>query len=217
MIPPLRSPRNRRALRFAVFAAALFGVAAPATAGVMRDAALPTSQGFVNLGEASAGPTNDINDATSFTIGALVSTEDSFGVFAGLPMQLFNPITFSVSSPTSFQFGTAEFGAFSSMSIRELSNDPFVGSRSFSITGMFFQGLYGTRLVPDPSPADLTISFNQTAGTGTAISFNATLSVQAVPEPTSLGLAAAAAGTACLFGVVRRSRRAGRLSFCSGS
>jgi hypothetical protein len=163
------------------------------------------SQGFTDFGVAAAN-TDDINDATAFTIGTMVSTDDSHGYFAGLPTQIFDPITFSIGDPLSLQFGTPAFGQFASTSIRQLSNDPLVGSRSFSVEGTFTKGTFGGPLVPNPAVANFTISFNQTAGAGTTISDNATLEfpVQPVPEPATLALAAMGVMTAVL---IRRRHR----------
>lgn len=164
------------------------------------------AQGFTDFGVASAN-TDDINDATAFTIGEMVSTEESHGFFAGLPLQLFDPITFSIGDPLSLQFGNSEFGFFASSKIQQLSNDPLVGSRSFFVEGTFTKGTFGGPLVPNPALANFTISFNQTAGAGTSISNNATLDfpVQPVPEPATLALGFAGVTTIALLG--RRSRR----------
>lgn len=160
------------------------------------------AQGFTDFGVALAD-TDDINDATAFTIGTMVSTADSHGFFTGLPTQVFDPITFSTGDPLSLQFGNNEFGFFASTSIQQLSNDALVGSRSFFVEGTFTKGTFGGPLVPNPALANFTISFNQTAGAGTSISNNATLDfpIQPVPEPGTLALAAAGVLTAL---VVRR-------------
>ncbi|MEI6241596.1 MAG: PEP-CTERM sorting domain-containing protein [Planctomycetia bacterium] len=163
------------------------------------------SQGFTDFGAAAAN-TDDINDATAFSIGTMVSTDDSHGYFAGLPNQFFGTVTFSIADPLSLQFGTLEFGRFASTSIRQLSNDPLVGSRSFFVEGTFTKGTFGGALVPNPAIANFTISFNQTAGAGTSISDNATLDfpIQPVPEPATLVLAVAGLTTVALL---RRHRR----------
>ncbi len=155
------------------------------------------SQGFTDFGVATAN-TTDINDATAFTIKAMVSTATSYGFFAGLPEQLFAPITFSIGDPLSLQFGNSVFGSFASTKIQQLSNDPLVGSRSFFVEGTFTKGTFGGPLVPNPALANFTVSFNQTAGAGTSISNNATLDfpVQPVPEPATLALLVGAALTA---------------------
>jgi len=167
------------------------------------------AQGFTNLGTATALPTTDVNDATTFSIGKLITSKNSTGFFLGLPRQIFAPITFTVSDPLSLQFGNAEFGTFASTKILQLSNDPLVGSRSFAVEGMFTKGTFGGTLVPNPAVTNFTISFNQNAGTGAAISVNATLDFaanQPVPEPSALALAAAALVTSALVRSRRRSR-----------
>jgi hypothetical protein len=158
------------------------------------------SQGFTDFGVAAAN-TDDINDATAFTIGSMVSTEDSHGYFAGLPVQSFGTVTFTIADPQSLQFGKLEFGFFASTKIQQLSNDPLVGSRSFSIEGTFTKGTFGGPLVPNPALANFTISFNQNAGAGMSISNNATLDfpVQPVPEPATLALGFAGVTTLALL------------------
>ena len=162
------------------------------------------SQGFTDFGVAAAN-TDDINDATAFTIDTMVSTAASYGFFAGLPTQVFDPITFTIADPQSLQFGKLEFGFFASTKIQQLSNDPLVGSRSFFVEGTFTKGTFGDALVPNPALANFTISFNQTAGAGTSISDNATLDfpIQPVPEPATLALALAGV---TLIPLLRRRR-----------
>jgi len=163
------------------------------------------SQGFTDFGVAAAN-TDDINDATAFTIDTMVSTAASYGFFAGLPTQVFDPITFTIADPQSLQFGNLEFGFFASTKIQQLSNDPLVGSRSFFVEGTFTKGTFGGPLVPNPALTNFTISFNQTAGAGTSITNNATLDfpIQPVPEPATLVLAVAGLTTVALL---RRHRR----------
>lgn len=189
-----------------LLAACLFGTPS-ARAEMVRVAPNNGAQGFVDVGTAIAALTNDINDAGAFTIGALVSTEDSHGYFDGLPMQFFGTVTFNLADPLSLQFGTTEFGTFASKSIRQLSNDPIVGSRSFLVEGLFAKGTYGEPLAKNPVEANFTLSLNQNAGTGAPISVNATLeipTIQPVPEPSSLVLATAGLGTAALVWLRRR-------------
>jgi hypothetical protein len=163
------------------------------------------AQGFMDFGMATAN-TDDINDATVFTISEMVSTDDSHGFFAGLPEQVFAPITFLISNPLSLQFGNTEFGSFASTTIRQLSNDPLVGSRSFFVEGTYTKGTFGGPLVPNPALANFTISFNQNSGAGASITNNATLDfpIQPVPEPATLALALAGLTTVALL---RRHRR----------
>jgi hypothetical protein len=157
------------------------------------------AQGVTDFGMATAN-TRDINDATVFTIGEMVSTQSSVGFFAALPEQVFAPITFSISDPLSLQFGNTEFGSFASMSIEELSDNVTAESRSFFVRGTFMTGTFGEPLPLNPMPANFTISFNQNSGVGASIANNATLQVfQPVPEPATLALAAAGVATAALL------------------
>jgi hypothetical protein len=187
-----------------LMAAAVIGAAAwalpTAHAGMIGVDGPVGAQGFTDFGVATAN-TDDINDATAFTIATMVSTDDSHGFFAGLPTQVFDPITFSIGDPLSLQFGNVEFGFFASTKIQQLSNDVLVGSRSFFVEGTFTKGTFGGPLVPNPALANFTISFNQTAGAGTSISDNATLDfpVQPVPEPATLALGIAGVTTIALL------------------
>jgi hypothetical protein len=177
-----------RLMAAAVIGAAAWAVPA-AHAGMIGVGGPIGAQGFMDFGMATAN-TDDINDATVFTISEMVSTQSSDGFFAALPEQVFAPITFLISNPLSLQFGNTEFGSFASTTIRQLSNDPLVGSRSFFIEGTFTKGTFGGPLVPNPALANFTISFNENAGAGMSISNNATLDfpVQPVPEPATLAL-----------------------------
>jgi hypothetical protein len=194
---------NRRGFVYAVAVAALLFGARPAWAELISPAG---AQGLGDIGIVATAPTNDINSATSFTFGNLITTAMSEGFFVGLPTQLLGSDTFTVSDPLSLQFGNAVFGSFASTKITELSNDANVGSRSFQFEGLYTKGTFGQAFVPNPATALFTLSLNQTAGSGTAISVNATLEFAAVPvpEPTTLALLAVAAGTA---GAVRARRR----------
>jgi hypothetical protein len=188
-----------RLMAAAVIGAAAWAVPA-AHAGMIGIGGPIGSQGFTDFGVAAAN-TDDINDATAFTIGTMVSTEDSHGYFAGLPTQIFDPITFSIGDPLSLQFGNAEFGLFASTKIQQLSNDVLVGSRSFFVEGTYTKGTFGGPLVPNPALANFTISFNQNSGTGASITNNATLDfpVQPVPEPATLALGFAGVTTLALL------------------
>jgi len=194
-----KSSRSHRCIVVPAVAVAACLLALPGAAGGIVSVPGPAgSQGFVDLGIASAAPTADVNDATVFTIGNLVSTGDSYAFFNNLPEQSFSPIVFSLSDPLSVKFGNAVFGSFASTTIAELSNDLNVGARSFRIQGWFTKGTFGGTLTPNPALTDFTISFSQNSGTGAAISVNATLAFapnQPVPEPTTLTLLAIATAT----------------------
>jgi len=193
---------RRSGFCYVVAAVAILVVSRPAGAELITGA-----QGFGDVGIVATAPTNSINTATSFTFGNLITTSVSSGFFTGLPTQLLGTETFTVSDPLSLQFGNAQFGSFASTKITQLSNDPIAGSRSFVFEGLYTKGTFGEAFIPNPAAATYTVSFNQTAGAGTAISMNATLefSAQPVPEPTTLALLGLAACTAVF--VRRRPRR----------
>jgi hypothetical protein len=192
---------GRYGFRCGIAVAALVLATAPAIAGLIP---VGGSQAFGDLSTTVAGTTNNISSATSFTFGSFITTSDNLGHFAGLPMQFFGPETFTVSDPLSMQFSSAAFGSFASSKITQLTNT--AGSRSFEIEGLYTKGTFGDDFNPNPASAILRISFNQTGGTGAAISSNSTLqfAAQPVPEPTTLALLVVAAGTA---GVLRARRR----------
>ena len=182
------------------FAAALMFAATVAKADSVG------SQGFADLGSPSAN-TGNINTATQFTIGSLITNSNSTGIFAGMPTESFGAVSFDTTNPTSLSFGNATFGTFSSTSITQTSNT--AGSVSFNILGNFVGGSYTGTLTPNPAPASFTISFTQTpAGTG-AISDSSSLSIppvaSSVPEPSSIMLVGLGVVS---MGVVARRKKA---------
>jgi len=163
------------------------------------------SQGFADLGSPSAN-TGNINTATQFTIGSLITNSVSNGVFAGISTQSFGSVSFDTTNPTSLTFGNAIFGTFSSTSITEISNS--AGQVSFYVLGNFAGGSYTGTLTPDPAPASFTISFTQTPAGSGAISDSSTLSIppapSGVPEPSSIVLVGL--GIASVGAVARRKK-----------
>jgi hypothetical protein len=139
------------------------------------------TQGLADVG----GPTvdtGDINTATTFTIGDLLSTYSHTGVFVGMTAQDFGPASFTTTSPTSFSFGNSVFGSFSSNVIMLAAEGP--GTISYYIAGEYTPGSYVTGYGSGPFAASLTISFTQTPpGPGGAISDSATFSVPPTPPP----------------------------------
>lgn len=153
------------------------------------------TQGFADLGTPLAGgsATGDINTATSFTIGDLLSNTSGTGILAGMAKQDFGAVTFDTTSATSLTFGNSVFGTFASTNIDEYTNK--AGTVAFYVTGTWKPGTYNnndTTFTSGPYTASFTISFTQTpAGAGGAISDSATFSVPpsgtpGVPEPASI-------------------------------
>jgi len=161
------------------------------------------SLAFADLGTASAD-TGNINTATTFGIGDLVSTSGS-GVFAGLPLQFFGPVSFSTSVGTSLSFSDAAFGSFSSTSISEVTNTP--GFVTIYVLGNYTAGSYDAGA---SGAASFRISYTQTPVTTGAISDSATFSIPpaggpSTPEPaTVFGLISGVAA----FAFVRLRRKA---------
>jgi len=165
------------------------------------------SLGFSDIGPPYVRPTNNINTATQFTIGSLVTTTASSGIFAGLPTQILGSQTFDITNPASLSFGNSVLGQFQSTSITEISNS--AGQVAFSIIGNFTGGSFTGATTPNPAPADFTISFTQTpAGTG-SISDSATMSIPAtlaaVPEPASVMLVGLGLVSVGVVGLRRKS------------
>jgi hypothetical protein len=169
------------------------------------------SQGFADIGAPSVSGTGvfpgSINTGTSFTIGNLISTGAQNGYFTGLSTQIFGPVTFVPADDTSLSFGNATMGSFASTSITELTNSP--GQRSFYVLGMFSAGTFDPSLTPDPAPASLLITFNQTPENTGAISNSSTLAIPpaAVPEPSTLVIAGLGLAGFAAVDVRRRRRR----------
>lgn len=195
---------SRSGFLYALAAAACSLVAAPAWGTLISGT---SAQAFRDAGVTTVGPVNDISTATTFTIGNLRTTANSSGFFAtpvALPQQNFGPVTFTVGNPLSLQFGNTTFGNFASTTITPLRNDTI---RSFLFQGNYQQGTFGTPFTPNPAAAQFIVEFTQTGGAGNFVSTSATFefAAQPVPEPTTIGLLAVAAGTAAVMRARRRS------------
>jgi hypothetical protein len=160
-------------------------------------AGLIGSQSFADIGSPSVN-TGNINTATEFTFGLLITTGSQEGAFVGMANQFLGSYTFNDTVGTSLTFGNSVFGFFSSTTIDEIVNSP--SSVVFSVAGNYTPGTYVGGSGPDP--ATMTISFNQS---GPAISDNSTLAVNTpTPEPSSLILALVAVAGAAVFSLCRR-------------
>ncbi len=155
--------------------------------------------GFADIGAPTAdgSPSGDINTATQFTIGNLVTTAAYTGVFSGLDAQILGAVSFDTTVGTSLNFATDAFGSFSSTSITQIANT--AGSVTFYVLGNLIGGTYTGDLTPNPAPASFTIAFTQTLANTGGISDSATLAIPAgvVPEPSSItmvGMGLAALG-----------------------
>ena len=186
----------------AIGAAVLAVLASPARAAPITVG----SQAFADIGSATASPTGNINTATSFTLGNLLSTGGQTGVFSGMTTQIFGAVPFDILVPNSLSFTTATFGTFLSTSFTEQSN--VSGSRSFLVLGTYTAGTYVGSTNPSPADASLTISFTQTPAATGSISSSATLSIPpvAVPEPSTIMLASIGIGGVIVLDAQRRKR-----------
>ncbi len=166
------------------------------TSNLFAGSATPIgTQGFADIGTPLAGgsSTGDINSATSFTVGNMVSNTSNTGVFSGMTSQTFGGVSFNTTSATSLSFTNSVFGSFTSTSIDEYTNKP--GTVAFYVLGTWTPGTYNsnnTNFTGGPYDASFTISFTQTpSGAGGAISDSATFSIPpsgmpGVPEPASI-------------------------------
>jgi hypothetical protein len=172
-----------------LFALATMAVCLSLTAGVQ--AAPVGAQAFADIGSPTAGgsTTGNINTAVAFTIGNMISTSNSTGIFVGMPTQTFGAVSFNTTMPTSLAFGNSVFGMFASTSFLEVNNTP--GSIAIYVLGNWTPGTQGGQS-GGPFASSFTITFNQTPpGAGGAISDSATFSVPpttppGVPEPASI-------------------------------
>jgi hypothetical protein len=176
-----------------LFALTAIAVCLCASTGVR--AAPVGTQGFADIGTPTAGgsPTGDIDTATSFTLGSLVTTSADTGFLTGMPTQSFGSVSFSLSSPTSLSFSSTAFGTFTSTSITEASN--VAGAVAIYTLGNWTPGTFGGQ-TGGPFATSFTISFTQSPAHIGSISDSATFSVPpanvpgvavaAVPEPASI-------------------------------
>jgi hypothetical protein len=162
------------------------GLGLAAGAAGSAHAAVVATQGFADIGtpKANGSATGNINTATTFMIGDLISTTANTGSLSLLPTQIIGPVTFDSTNPTSLSFNSAAFGTFTSTAITESVNTP--GVVSFYVLGDWSPGTYGA-IASGSYLSSFTISFNQTS-LG-SISDSATFSVPpatTVPETSTL-------------------------------
>jgi hypothetical protein len=152
------------------------------TAGSAQAAVVGT-QAFADIGSPTAdgSTTGNINTATMFELGDMISTGSNTGLFMGMPTQDFGSVSFDTGSATSLMFGNSVFGTFDSTSIVEKVNTP--GSVAIYVLGEFTPGTQGG-MSGGPFPSSFTISFTQTPpGGGHAISDSESFSVPPAPPP----------------------------------
>ena len=185
----------RKAFLSIAFVAAVAGAQAP-----LQAAFITGSQAFISTATTSAS--NTISD-TVFTLhfATLSGGINQKGDFAGEVASFVNIL--DTNAAATFAFGNAAFGTFTVSSVDV--NSMIAGiSRTVNLSGTFnpgtdFGGAFG------PTPAGLTITINQ-ASPG-VLSASATLSANAVPEPSTIVLL----GTFCIpaaAGWLRRRRSA---------
>ena len=160
------------------------------------------SQGFADTGNPTVNAA-DINNATSFLLGTVVTNESRTGDFLQLaPQTLVADGPLTLTNPSLFTLSNAAFGLFQATSVVEVgpSNDSI---RSFEVRGVFTGGTaFGSPSTPTQAVAAL--SFTQVGGPNGAISGSLTLS--AVPEPASMAMVGL--GLAGVGGLALRRRSA---------
>lgn len=135
----------------------------------------PTPMGvlaFVSLGPDSANVTNNIQTATSYTLGAVLSTSENSGLFSVISQQNLGSISFTVGYPTSLSFGNAVMGYFNSTNIQRGVST--ATSTEFIITGTWTPGSFcnSSSICPmrgGPFPAMIHMGMVQSGGIGAAI------------------------------------------------
>ena len=134
---------------------------------------------------ATASPGGDINAATSFTFTDLGSTNNTSGIFAGLPQQDFCTVTFDTGAGTSLIIRSPEFGIFASTTITTVAN--FSGFLNLLIDGTYTPGSFEST-VTGTSDADLRLGLTQTPPMNGQISVSGTMSTTpaaVLPEPST--------------------------------
>jgi hypothetical protein len=184
--------RRKRTMMKRLFVPALFLAFAVGTA---KAGAVTSSLAFADMGTTSVN-TGNINTATTFTFGDLISTHNSSGIFSGptaLPDQNFGSTSFGMSWAvnTSFSISSTAFGTFKSISISETVATP--GLVEFSIAGNYTGGTFDQNV--KNTPATLLLTFIQDpaftgviSGSGlfTAAPQTSGVGPLAIPEPATL-------------------------------
>ena len=140
-----------------------------------------------NLTQADASPTGNINTATLFSLQDLATTNDTSGVFAGLPLQSFGNLDFKPGTGNSLTISDAAFGTFKSTNFMVTTNTP--GFLNLLDQGEWTPGSFEKTVknCDGGCDAEMRISFTQTPPNLGVISFSGTLDitqpVTVVPEP----------------------------------
>ncbi len=176
------------------FAQIVFGLALTLalSCGVLQANVINGSIGIADIGAPSVSPGTNINSATQFNFGDLVTTGSQTGAFVGMPSQILGSASLTIGVPGSVTFGDGVFGSFTSTSITQASNVP--GTVSFYVLGNYTLGTFFGANTGTTESASFTVSFTQTPpGTG-AISDSGTfadpptLPPPSVPEPATMGI-----------------------------
>lgn len=160
--------------------------------GVMQANVINGSIGIADIGAPSVSPGSNINTATQFNFGDLVTTGSQTGAFTGLGGQFLGSASLKIGVPGSVTFGDAVFGSFTSTSITEASN--VSGSVSFYVLGNYTLGSFFGGNAGVTESSSFTVSFTQTPAETGAISDSGTFAdppttpPPGVPEPATMGV-----------------------------
>lgn len=187
--------------------ALLLGAAFAASTALSANAATVVgTQGFADLGTVTVN-TGNINTATKFTIGALLTSSANSGIFAGYGAYTnFGSFSFDTNVANSLSFGNASFGTFTSTGFNLSSAG--AGSETIYILGNWTPGTYASSVPAGSYLSSLTFAFTQTPAYIGSISDSATFSIPpagAVPEISTWAMMLAGFGGLGFVGLRRRT------------
>jgi hypothetical protein len=173
-------------------------LAAMATIAATVAQAQTGTVGFVDISTPSVSPGPSIAGDAIYNIGNLASFSDTTGIFAGMPTEVFGPVSFQPSNGSSFAISDPSiFGSFQSVSITPVTEG--ADSTTFYILGIYNGGAWDPTVVNDPASMIVTFSQNPPGTGGISDSAGFSIPPTTVPEPGSVALMGAGASALCLL------------------